>query len=163
MACTPESGTCRTCIALCEHKPGWFLPGEAEKAAELMGLPITEFFGRWLSVDWWEGHPDTGRDVFVLSPAVVDGRAGEEFARDPSGRCVFLTPDKRCRIHAAKPHECRQAWCGQDDRSGEARHRHQEVATAWIGHQDQIAELLGDEPMASAYEGGLLGWLQGGW
>jgi Fe-S-cluster containining protein len=163
MACTPESGTCGQCVALCRHKPGWFAPGEAEKAAWLMNLPLPEFFERYLLIDWWEDHPETGGDVFVLSPAVVGHKAGQEFAGDPSGRCVFLTPENRCQIHEAKPQECRDAWCGQDGLSSEARARHEAVATAWIPHQAQITELLGEEPIATPYDGGLLGMFGSHW
>lgn len=70
--CTRESGTCERCRRSCGHKPGWFLPGEAEKAAEFTGMTLPEFFRAYLAVDWWEGEPD----IFLLSPAIAGAEPG---------------------------------------------------------------------------------------
>ena len=144
--CSRESGTCGYCQSGCTHKPGWFLPGEAEAAAEFMGMTLHDFFRAYLAVDWWEDEPD----IFLLSPA-IQGEAA--FPGDPCGTCVFYE-DGRCRIHPVKPHECRARWCG--DRSTSSVHH--DTAMAWAGHQGQIAELLGREPEAEAW-GGILGLL----
>lgn len=152
MTCTRESGTCEWCRDGCTAKPGWFLPGEAEVAASFMGMTLPEFFRAYLAVDWWEDTPN----IFLLSPAIAGGETGAEFPGDPRGSCVFYK-DERCQIHPVKPRECREMWCG--DRTGPSIHG--DVAAAWAGHQDQIAELLGREPEAEAYYGsgifGLLG------
>lgn len=152
-ACTSESGTCHECQSACQVKPGWFLPGEAEKAADLLGMPMQEFFDRYLAVDWWEGYP---KDTFILSPAVVGESTGDMFPAAPRGQCVFYQ-EGQCQIHEAKPHECRQYWCGEP--SGEASGRHRKVAEAWDAHQPQITSLLGREPEAEEWEGGLFGGL----
>lgn len=143
---TRESCTCAWCQNACTNKPGWFLPGEAEKAAEFMGMTLPEFFAAYLAVDWWEGADE---DIFLLSPAVVGEETGTEFPGDPRGTCVFLEKG-RCRIHPAKPHECARAWCGD---SG-ASYSHKETGMAWEGHQEQVRELLGREPEASEFDGG---------
>ena len=148
MTCTKDSGTCDYCRDGCGIKPGWFLPGEAEKAAELMGMSLGDFFRDYLAVDWWEGSPN----IFLLSPALVGRPTGEEFPGNPRGTCIFYK-DERCQIHAAKPVECRERWCG--DRS-DASGTHAEVAMAWKDHQGQITELLGREPEAEPYGGGSL-------
>lgn len=154
--CSKASGTCTYCREGCDIKPGWFLPGEAEAAAGFMGLPLAEFFGKYLAVDWWEADGDLP-ETFVLSPAIRGGEAGTEFPGDPRGSCVFYQGG-RCAIHAAKPHECRERWCG--DRTPATAHR--DVASAWTGHQDVIGELLGREPESAPYAGGLFGGLFGG-
>lgn len=119
---TIESCTCAECVACCTRTPGWFAPGEAEKAAELIGMPFDEFREKYLVQDYWVGDPD----IPVLAPGKVGVEEqalgaqrpvswGYAFAR---GRCVFLNEDDRCRIHEAKPMECRGALaCGSGDRS----------------------------------------------
>ena len=154
MTCTRESGTCSYCRDGCDHKPGWFLPGEAEKAAELMGMSLADFFRQYLAVDWWTGDPN----IFLLSPAIVGEESGSEFPGNPRGTCVFYK-DERCQIHAAKPFECRDRWCGS--RAAPRAVTHEDVAMAWTGHQDVIAELLGREPEAEEYYGGGLSGLFG--
>lgn len=154
MACTKESGTCAFCREGCDIKPGWFLPGEAERAAEFMNLPLEEFFRRYLAVDWWVAEPN----IFLLSPAIAGEYPGEEFPGDPRGTCVFYK-EGRCQIHLVKPHECRERWCGDRDPGT----THQDVAAAWAAHQDQITGLLGREPEAEEFEGGGIFGLLGGW
>ena len=61
-----ESCTCGYCRDGCTRKPGWFLPGEAEKAAGFMGMTLPDFFRAYLAVDWWVDDPD----IFVLSPSI---------------------------------------------------------------------------------------------
>ncbi len=146
MTCTRESGTCQDCRDGCTRKPGWFLPGEVEAAAEFMGMTLPEFFKAYLAVDWWEDFPN---DIFVLSPAICGEEPGTEFPGDPHGTCVFYEGE-RCRIHPVKPAECREHWCGDKGSSG----IHHDVAQAWADHQGQIAGLLGREPESEAYEGG---------
>ena len=143
--CTRENGTCQYCRDGCTRKPGWFLPGEAEAAAEFMGMTLPEFFRAYLAVDWWEDSPN----IFVLSPAVRGEEAGTELSGDPRGTCVFYEGE-RCRIHPVKPAECRDLWCG--DRHSPSTHG--DVAQAWADRQGQIAELLGREPEAEEYAGG---------
>jgi Fe-S-cluster containining protein len=152
MSGTRESCTCDGCQRACKAKPGWFLPGEAEKAAALTGMSLQEFFDAHLAVDWWE--VDGGGDAFVLSPAVVGAKPGSEFPGNPNGTCVFFQGG-RCRIHAAKPAECRALW-----HDGLPGGLHEEVAMAWKDRQGQLSELLGREPESESYGiGGLLGML----
>lgn len=154
MTCTKESGTCSFCRQGCDYKPGWFLPGEAEKAASLMGMPFEDFFRDYLAVDWWEAEPN----IFLLSPAVAGEATGTEFPGNPRGTCAFYK-DERCQIHAAKPHECRERFCGDRDPGS----THEDTAMAWREHQDAVAKLLGREPEAEAYEGGFGGLFGGMW
>lgn len=153
--CSKDSGTCSTCVGACVKKPGWFAPGQAERVANHLGISLVELFKTKLSIDWWEEDHRLDHTVFVLSPAVQGGSTGGEFDGDPHGRCIFLEGN-RCTIHAVKPFECAEFWCG-DTYDG---NRHLDAAKAWDSDevQAQIRELLGDEPMASSYEGGM-GWL----
>lgn len=141
------SCTCESCVSSCLHKPGWFAPGEAERAARLLRMPFKAFFRRYLGVDWWVAGPD----IFVLAPALVRHQAGAEYPGNPTGRCVFLTKENRCRIHAAKPRECRLALHGDPD---ETIKRHKAgIVRAWRAPraQAQVRRLLGREPMAAPF------------
>jgi Fe-S-cluster containining protein len=132
--------SCARCQAACDKKPGWFLPGEAERAAALLGLTLKEMFDQYLTVDFW-GKTDR----FVLSPATTRSPRGAEADFIAVGRCVFLTDEGLCRIHAAKPFECRQF----DHRKKEPPHgQHEAVAISWTTPEAkaQIRELLGREP-----------------
>lgn len=131
--------SCETCQRACRKKPGWFLPGEAEKAAVLKDMSLKEFFDKYLMVDFWLGKRADGH-IFVLSPATKEGTPGEEFPFDPKGECIFYKAGK-CEIHAVKPYEC--AWY---DHTKEKDDTHKNVAEAWKDHQGQIKELLGREP-----------------
>lgn len=133
---------CNTCKSACERRPGWFMPGEAEKAAELLGMTKKEFFDKYLGIDWWEGSDP----IFLLAPATHRSRPGQEYPSNPRGACV-LFKDGLCSIHAAKPHECRIWSCKTPVEEGE----HEQVAMAWRDHQAEIVELLGREPMTKEY------------
>jgi len=118
-----------------------------------MGLPMQEFFDRYLAVDWYEGYPE---DTFLLSPAIVGATPGDMFPASPRGVCVFYQ-EGRCQIHEAKPHECREYWCGAP--ASDEAPRHRGVAKAWEANQEQLTDLLGREPESEEYSGGLFGGL----
>lgn len=103
-------------------------------------------------VDWHENLSEG--DVFLLSPAVVDGQAGHEFPGDPRGRCVFLTEEGKCSIYPVRPFECAE-YIHTD--GPEVNDRHDSVAEDWKPHQEQIRELLGREPESSRFTGGFGG------
>lgn len=147
-----NSCACRTCTNACKMKPGWFLPGEAEKAAEALGMSVPDFFDKYLAVDWYEDLGKTGPDdsksrhVFVLSPATGAHNSGAMYGASPKGRCI-LFDGTSCLIHATKPFECR-AHHHEDDHEDVAE-RHAAVAVAWRdteGAQEQLQELLGYDP-----------------
>lgn len=130
---------CKTCKVACLRKPGWFMPGEAEKVAEYLGVSLQELFETRLGVDWYEGSGD----IFLLAPAIHSMSAGEEYPRDPRGRCVFFDK-KLCSIHPVKPFECREYHHSEKEETCQGRHR--SVADAWREKQSQIETLLGYEP-----------------
>lgn len=136
---------CKSCRGACQFKPGWFMPGEVEKAAMLLGVPLPEFFKTRLGIDWFT-NPD-GPPTFVLSPAVTHQAPGQEFGYDARGVCTFFKEGK-CEIHAAKPSECRALM--HTDTWDMVPPRHAAVAVAWEGSQSQIVSLLGREPEDTA-------------
>ena len=132
--------TCFRCQGACQRRPGWFLPGEAEKAAESLNMPLRKFFRKYLAVDWGK-EPDEPGNTFVLAPAIVSGKPGVEYPLDPIGRCVFYTKEGRCTIHEAAPFECQEYM--HTDTHEEVIARHKRVKDAWMDHQEQVLELLG--------------------
>lgn len=150
---TKESCSCDSCENACKHKPGWFGPGEAEKAAELMRMTLEDFFVKFLIVDWNENN-ETGetKEVFVLSPGIKGKPTGEEAPSFLVGECVFYNADSgQCRVHAAKPFECREYLHGQDDHN--IKKTQDAVTKAWDSDafQQQIKTLLGRKPKSKPF------------
>lgn len=137
----PPDCSCKSCQGKCERRPGWFLPGEAEKAAALKGLSLEEFFKRYLAVDWWEGSGD--REILIISPANTSITSGKMFSQNPIGQCIFLK-EGLCDIHEAKPYECKSASCSSIDKKSneDVYNDHKAVAKSWIQHQEQVKSLL---------------------
>ena len=132
---------CGSCQNACKNTPGWFRPGEAEKVAAFLGMPLDQLFKEKLGVNWWSGDL-----AFVLAPAVTSMQPGQEFRYDPRGTCVFFQ-DGKCSIHEVKPFECADTMCGDSRKVTEERH--EAIADSWRGeeHQAQIVKLLGREPI----------------
>lgn len=141
--------TCERCQDACRRKPGWFLPSEAENLAELMGMTLKDLFDKYLGVDWYVGFPD----VFVLSPAVCSMSTGGMFSGDPQGICVFFNQATgKCAAHSEhKPIECKIYH--HDDELRKRTPTHEDVARAWNTkeNQQQIRDLLGEEPKSKSF------------
>ena len=138
---------CDTCKNACKQKPGWFAPGEIQKAAELMSLTPKEFFDQYLSVDYWVGSKEdsnTLEDIFVLTPCTIDNGPGGMTPFNPKGICIFFK-EGLCKIHAAKPLECGQMVC---DPPNDSRSEKDKNTESWNKpkHQQQINDLLGYKP-----------------
>lgn len=136
---------CERCQSACENTPGWFRPGEAEKAAAFLKLSLGDFFRRYLGVNWW--CDSTRGDVFVLAPATTRMMAGHEYPANPKGQCVFFTADRRCMIHPVKPHGCSH---GNPCDFHEDAYKADVARTVqlWRKEQGRIVKLLKREPVA---------------
>lgn len=131
---------CAQCQSACRNKPGWFLPGEVEALAQNLAIPVEQLFRERLAVDWWATDAKLA-ETFVLSPAVVENPAGQEFPSNPRGICTFFKNGK-CEIHEyGKPHECAAL-------THESAAKHVETARAWQSHRQSIRDLLGRDPIA---------------
>jgi len=118
---------CDDCKSACSHRPGWFAPGEAEKAAAYLNMTLEEFFQKHLSVDYWVDIPN----IYVLAPASDKSVKGGMYPEDPTGVCTFLK-DGLCTIHTVKPYECKHYDHTKEDSA------HESVGLEWKDHQDQI-------------------------
>jgi len=147
---------CGVCKSFCRQRPGWFMPGEAERAAEYLGMTVKAFFNKYLCVDWWCNEDGSEDDnIFLPVPANATTQPGIEYPYSPRGKCVFFK-EGMCEIHAVKPYEC--AECIHSDTDAIAQERHKSIAMAWSDHQQEIEKLLGrppvvgePSPMASDY------------
>jgi Fe-S-cluster containining protein len=114
----------------CTNNPGWFGPGEMEKAAAHLGLEPEELFRKCLVVVTAHVVDVPGKPaVDLFAPAKVDERGAPLMptgARVPQvyeimrGACIFYRQG-RCDIHAARPIECRRYFCEQPDEENLSR------------------------------------------
>lgn len=107
-------------------------------------MSLQEFFKGSLAVDWLEADEESDEPIFILAPAIDGETPGEEYPGRPIGRCVLLTEDGKCSIHATKPREC--ALAHHDHTKKEATATHIEIGRMWKDHQQQVRDLLGREP-----------------
>jgi uncharacterized protein len=80
--------SCARCGACCTGEPGfvWVSHDEIAALVHALGLPLEEFARRYLRL--------------------VRGRVS--LKEKPNGDCVFFgRPEKRCRVYAARPVQCR--------------------------------------------------------
>jgi Fe-S-cluster containining protein len=123
-----KSCKCSECVSACEHTPGWFGPGEAEKAAALMGMPFEDFKNKFLGIDYWVG----GANVLVPLKKGYERFGGlivgYAYAWDHAP-CVFLK-DGLCSIHDAKPIECRLS-VPHDHRLGDPAAMRENIQKTW--------------------------------
>lgn len=137
---------CNSCQLACRKKPGWFLPGEVEKVAKFLKMPLEKLFKEKLGIDFF-GRGEVGKEydkVFILAPANVAMQSGEVYPFSPFGQCIFYK-DGICEIHEVKPFECREFT--HLDNESEAIERHSQIADAWREHQKQIIALYGEAPV----------------
>lgn len=128
----PELGCIQRGLC-CRSSPGWFAPGEVEKAAELLGLSPDTLVKKFLIVDSIEVD---GQIVHTFAPVKLDrfgkpalptGRPVDALYRALRGVCVFFD-GKGCKIYAARPLECQRYLCTQP---AEKNLSHAELAAMW--------------------------------
>lgn len=124
---------------LCLKRPGWFMPGEIEKAAKYLGLTLRLFFVMYLGVYRWEKCLEFDHNVSVLAPAILGDTHSFEYSPCQQGACIFFENDL-CGIERAKPFGC---TISND------KHFHElqlMIAKAWDTpeNQKQIFDLLGE-------------------
>ncbi len=131
--------SCAKCVECCERRPGWFKPGEAERAAELLNLTLQDFFDQYLVIDYWVG---TEENILLLQPRQIGNSRKrlnftDAFRESP---CIFLEQGL-CKIHEAKPFECK-ATMGCVEKV-KPTGWHETAAMAWDNPeaQQQIEEL----------------------
>ena len=144
---TKASCSCSSCVAACENKPGWMKPEDLSLLAKFLNKPEKRVFKRHLVVDWWERADSHGGDIFVLAPGIMGIDTGDMMTYNPKGTYIFFK-EGRCAIHAAKPFECRELFCGEPMYKGKETHR--AAAMSWdnMTSQKLIVDFLGHAPLA---------------
>lgn len=164
--------TCEVCTKACKSgNPGWFLPGEAEKTATLMGMSFEDFKKEYLVFDFWVGleqydvltplkaiehHPipiredtsDGARNIIRDMESRNRGIPGKRVSWGYgmlSGKCIFLDKNDRCRIHKEKPHEC-AIMNHADDGIKNVR---KGIALKWAKHYRNLERRRDDEKIKS--------------
>jgi Fe-S-cluster containining protein len=89
--------SCPECIRCCYDQPGSLAPGQLEAIAAHLGQPLrVAALAFWASPGALLGNRATGQTL----------RIGTITPRVRAGRCIFLSPDDRCTIHAVAPAGC---------------------------------------------------------
>jgi len=117
----------------CKSSPGWFAPGEVERAAESLGMSPDAFARQFLVIDSTDVD---GERVEVFAPlklardgtpAIAPLARADVLYRTLRGRCVFFEGEG-CRIYAARPHECKHYVCTN---APELNPSHESIARLW--------------------------------
>lgn len=127
-----KTGDCRCekCRALCLGAPGWFLPGEAEKAAAHLGLPFPEFIARFCTVDFWEASDN----IHALSPGKVCFDTGDVAGYDDAfyaSPCTLLGPEGCLLSSDTRPQECRVVYACEPTGGPSNEVRETVIMPAW--------------------------------
>ena len=128
----PEKGCIRRGLC-CRTNPGWFGPGEVEKAAEFLGMDPDDFVRTYVIID---KVVVDGEKVEVFVP-VKRGRDGNPvhkpgtrvdamYSMFPSP-CIFFE-NNGCKIYAARPSECAAYLC---TRPASENLSHEEIGRRW--------------------------------
>lgn len=132
---------CGVCVGACMIQPGIFAPGEAKKAAKLLGVSEAQFIKDYIVIDYWEPDDSTQwKRVEFLAPRktgdaekhIHDGKADWTYGFI-RGECVFLK-ERRCTIHEAKPAECRIS----NPCDPNWKNRKPEIVAKWIEAKDEV-------------------------
>ena len=128
----PSLGCIRRGVC-CKSSPGWFAPGEVERAADAMEMAADAFVRAYLVVD---GLEVDGEWTHVFAPAKV-GRDGapvvptarpvDDLYRAFRGTCIFYE-GAGCGIYSARPYECEHYVCTQEPSDNPS---HEDIARMW--------------------------------
>jgi Fe-S-cluster containining protein len=121
----------------CKSSPGWFAPGEVERAAAFLDLEPDALVRRYLVIDSIEVD---GRRAEAFVPVKL-GRDGEPMLPPASradrlyrtlrGPCVFYD-GTGCRIYGARPYECQRYVCTNQEHENPS---HEQIGRMWLaGH-----------------------------
>lgn len=134
----------------CRTSPGWFAPGEAERAAAHLGLEMGDFVNRYLVLD--RIQTTIGR-IEAFAPVKL-GRDGEpveptgERTSDAyhlwQGACIFYGGEEAgCRIYPVRPLECRLYCCTNLPEDNPAK---LDLGLLWLGAWQDARDGQGAEP-----------------
>lgn len=144
------------------RKPGWFTAGEATRAAAEMGMPLVEFFKKYLARDFFvadyakDNDGDRSSRQYLLSPAWggIEGRTVPYTHVKMKAPCALLG-ENGCRLSfEARPLECRVTYGCQRRTRAEHDAMQAEVVAAFKAHPEELDELLKAGAIDPADDGG---------
>jgi Fe-S-cluster containining protein len=133
-----QFGECLRCGECCSTNPGWFAPGEIEKAAEYLAMDVRDFSKKFLVIDGIQIEGCGKIEVFAPlrlnrlgEPALPPLSRADYFYRYFPGKCIFYKGDT-CEIYPYRPIECRNYQCSRmvNDRD-DIFMPHEEIAMLW--------------------------------
>jgi Fe-S-cluster containining protein len=106
-----DACACEKCVSACRSDPGRLIPADVKRIAAFLGLSEKELLARYLVRMPAKGK---NRHIQFLAPAKIKaarflaepGTVVPEYYAGEKGRCVFLTAENICTVHAVKPFEC---------------------------------------------------------
>ena len=106
-----DACACERCISACRRDPGRLIPADMKKIAVFLKLNENDLLAGYL-VRIAAGSKNN--QLHVPAPAklkagrflAAPGSVVPEYYVHEKGRCVFLTAENQCSIHAVKPFEC---------------------------------------------------------
>jgi Fe-S-cluster containining protein len=131
----PELGCIRRGIC-CRSSPGWFGPGEVEKAAASKGMEPDAFVKKYLIIDTVQVD---GQEIHAFAPVKLDrfGKPAFETTkvvdtlyRALRGTCIFFDGEG-CGIYQARPIECAKYVCTNQP---EDNLSHVAIGKMWLKH-----------------------------
>lgn len=128
----PELGCIRR-NKCCKNFPGWFGPGEVEKAAAFLELEPAAFVKKYIIIDHTEVDGERV-EVFVpvklgkdRKPLIPPATRADSLYQVLRGPCVFFD-GAGCTIYGARPVECRGYVCTQPPQQNIS---HETIARMW--------------------------------
>lgn len=88
---------CPDCISCCLQQPGCLVPGDVERIEKFLGEPVERHLAA--SPGALVGRFKGGKVETFRIPTIVPKST-------ETGRCLFLSAEGRCRIHAVAPFGC---------------------------------------------------------
>ena len=106
-----DACACERCSSACRRDPGRLIPADMTKIAVFLNLNEKELLAGYLVRIAAAGK---NCRIHFLAPAklkagrylAVPGSTVPDYYAHENGRCVFLSAENLCSIHAVKPFEC---------------------------------------------------------
>lgn len=126
---------CVQCGFCCYQRTCIPTPEELKKIDRFLNITIMECIQEYYCVDYFSGD---GR--YFVKPVGINRKAyrGKLLPLEATyneGKCIFLTEDKKCKIHLVKPRTARSLGCWVQDKKNDPL---EETLERWDGKLEEI-------------------------
>lgn len=142
-----DACSCERCVSACRRDPGRLIPADVKKIAAFLNIGEKELLASYLV-----RVPAGGKNshIHFLAPAklkaghflAVPGTTVPDYYAHENGRCVFLSAENLCAIHAVKPFEC-AAYMGCRHTFLGRHYKEKDVETFFVSRWRKSQELIG--------------------